>query len=268
MLTGGVPVSLLAFAGSSVAQVTIPSEFDTSLDSVSVAFRGSAGMTLGYMSQPKAAGARPGIVLFHDIAGLTAAMRGVARNLATSGYTVVAPDFVSPRGGTASFRGVAAEVERAVAATPATAMTAQATGALTYAKSHGGSGGKGLSVVGFGWGGTQALLFAAGRTDIAACVAFYPDPQQVVQVLPKLQVPLLAIFAGDDPATKAGVERIEHAAVSPRRPRTVKVIPGVMRGFHDPGAAKLYKADAAKEAWTLVIQHLDANAKQAAATGA
>ena len=34
-----------------------------------------------------------------------------------------------------------------------------------------------------------------------------------------------------------------------------------MRGFHDPGEAKIYKPDAAKEAWTLAVQHLDAHTR-------
>ena len=138
-------------------------------------------MTLGYMSQPKAAGMRPGVVLVHDVAGLAPGIRGMARNLATSGYTVVAPDFLSSRGGTASFRGVAAEVRKAVEATTAADVAAQASSALAYAKSHGGSGGRGLGLLGIGWGGTHVLLFAAGRPDAAACVVFYPDPQQALR---------------------------------------------------------------------------------------
>jgi carboxymethylenebutenolidase len=276
LVAGCVPASLLAMVGSSAAQateqakaqVTIPSEFDTSLESVAVAFRGSPGMTLGYSSQPKASGARPGLILFHDVGGLSPRMRGVARYLATSGYAVLAPDFLSPQGGTASFRGVDADVQRAVGASTAAAMAAQASGALTYAKSHGGSGGRGFALVGFGWGGTQALLFAAGRTDIAACVAFYPDPAHVIPVLPKLTAPMLAIFAAEDPATKASVEQFERAATSPRRTRTVKIFPEVTRGFHDPAETKVYKPETATQAFALVIQHLDAHTKGTGTAGA
>ena len=49
-MTGCVPASMLV-SELCAAQVTIPSEFDTSLESVAVAFRGSSGMTLGYMSK-------------------------------------------------------------------------------------------------------------------------------------------------------------------------------------------------------------------------
>ncbi len=264
LVTGCVPASVLAFARSGEAQVTIPSEFDTSLESVAVAFRGSSGMTLGYMSQPKATGMRPGLVLVHDVAGLTPGMRGATRNLANAGYVAVAPDFLSPKGGTAGFRGVEAEVQRAVNETPVSAVAAQTTAALAYAKSHGGSGGRGLALVGFGWGGTQVLLFAAGRTDVVACVAFYPDPVQTLKVVGKTTAPTLAIFAGEDPATAQGVQSFEQAVTASRRMHTVKVFPGMMRGFHDPGETKIYKPDVAKEAWSLAIQHLDSYTKEKA----
>jgi carboxymethylenebutenolidase len=260
-VTTAVPVSAFAVARSTAAQVVIPSEFDTSLDSSAVAFRAPTGMTLGYMSQPKAAGPRPGAVVVHDAGGLTPGIKGVARNLATSGYAVVAPDFLSPNGGTAGFRGMVEEVRRAVAGTSATAVSAQLTSALAYAKAHAGSGGRGFALLGFGWGATQTLLFAAGRTDIAACVAFYPDPEAVIPALAKVAAPSLMICAADDPLTSAGVSRLEQAAASGRRAHVVTVFPGVQRGFHDPGEAKIYKPDVAKQAWTAAIQHLDAHTK-------
>jgi carboxymethylenebutenolidase len=261
------PAVTLAGGASAAAQVTIPSEFDLALDSTAIAFRAPGGMTLGYMSQPKTAGMRPGVVLLHDVGGLSPGMRGVARNLATSGYTVVAPDFLSAQGGTASIRGGAAELQKAVVATTAATVDAQTTSALAYAKSHGGSGGRGLGLLGVGWGATQALLYAAGRSDVAACVAFYPDPEQTLAALPKIAAPVLAIFAADDPATTAGVQRFEQAAATGKQQHVVKVFPGVARGFHDPGEAKIYKPDAAKEAWMMAVQHLDAHTRNKAAGG-
>ncbi len=262
---GCVSVPWMGLVPSIGAQVSIPSEFDTALDSIAVAFKSPKGMTLGYLSQPKAAGMRPGAVVLHDLSGLNNNIRGMARNLATAGYAVVAPDLLSPQGGTAGFRGVDAEVQKAAAATTAAAVAEQATSALSYAKSHGGGGGRGLGLVGFGWGGTQALLYAAGRTDVAAIVAFYPDPKLVLPVLPKISAPVLIVFAGDDAATKEGAAGIEQAAAASKRPHTVKVYPGVGRNFHDPFAGAAYKADPAKQAWTEAVQHLDQHTKDAKA---
>ena len=47
------------------------------------------------------------------------------------------------------------------------------------------------------------------------------------------------------------------------RPHAAKVFAGMARGFHDPGETKVYKADAAKQAWSAAIEHLDAHAKKA-----
>jgi carboxymethylenebutenolidase len=261
ILAGSVSAPWLGFAASSAAQVVIPSEFDTSLDSIAVAFTSASRMTLGYMSQPKANGTRPGVVLLHDVRGLTPGIRGAARNLATAGYAVVAPDFLSPQGGSAGFRGVDAAIERAVTATSARAVAEQATSALGYVKAHGGSGGRGLGLLGFGWGATQTLRFAAGRTDIAACVAFYPDPKQALPLLAKVAAPALVILAGEDPATKAGAQGVERAAAASRRGHVARVFSGMTIGFHDPGNTAAYKPDAAKQAWSAAVQHLDGHTK-------
>jgi carboxymethylenebutenolidase len=251
---------MAAMAAVLNAQIQIPSEFDTSLDSIAVAFRGGAAMTLGYLSQPKAKGPHPGAVLLHDVAGLTTGVRGVARNLATSGYVVVAPDFLSLQGGVASFRSIEADVKKAVTATNAAAVGPQATGALTFLKAHGAD--RGVGLMGFGWGATQAMLFAAGRTDVAACVAFYPDPAQAMPVLAKATAPVLVILAGEDPQTKESAEKFTQAATASRHGHVVKVFPGVARGFHDPGEKAAYKPDVAKQAWTDAVAHLDAHTKK------
>lgn len=261
---GCVSAPWLGLVPSLGAQIPIPSEFDTGLDSIAVAFKSSKVMTLGYLSQPKAAGMRPGAVLLHDVGGLSNGARGLTRSLANNGYSVVAPDFLSAQGGTAGFRGNDAEIQKAVLATAAAMVADQTTSALGYVKTHGGGGGKGPGLIGFGWGGTQTLLFAAGRKDVAACVAFYPDPKLVLPVLARITAPTLIVFAADDTATKEGAAGIEQAAAGGKLPHTVKVYPGVLRNFHDPAAgAKIYNAAAAKEVWTAAVQHLDQHTKDA-----
>ena len=56
-----VPASTWALAAALDAQVEIPSEFDNSLESIAVAFRGTSGRTLGYFSHPKGNGPHPGL---------------------------------------------------------------------------------------------------------------------------------------------------------------------------------------------------------------
>ena len=221
-------------------------------------------MTLGYMSQPKAAGMRPGVVLMHD---------GAACARAFAGWRVISPRPATRLWHPISFRRAAARpafeesrwrYRKAVEATTAADVAAQASARLPTPSRTADSGGRDLGLLGIGWGGTHVLLFAPGRPDAAACVVFYPDPQQALSALPKIAAPVLAIFAGDDPATSDSVQKFEQAALSGKQKHVVKVFSGVMRGFHDPGKARIYKPDAAKEAWTLAIDHLDAAHKRQA----
>lgn len=261
MLTS-VPASMLAAAvGVSARQITIPPEFDTSLDSMAAAFRSGSAMTMSYLSQPKADGRYPGVIVMHDVAGLTTPIQGATRNVAASGYLTVAPDFLSRLGGTAGFRGVEADINRAVTGLTPEIVAAYTTGAIGHLRSMKRLEGQRIGVLGFGWGGSAALTAAAGHAEIGACVAFHADTQKAVKVVNTLKAPVAAIFAGEDAAAVASIAAFEHALKKQQLGHTIKVFPGVQRGFQDPAASKVYNAEAAKEAWALAVQHLDSHLK-------
>jgi carboxymethylenebutenolidase len=245
----------------SAAQVSMPHEFDTSLESIAVAFRSGTAMTMGYLSQPKMDGAYPGVIIAHDVTGLTTQTQGATRNVAAAGYLTLAPDFLSPVGGTASFRGIEADVNRAVSSLAIDTAIAIGGSAIAQLSSMKRLMKGRIGAVGFGWGGGAALACAIAHPEIAACVVFNTEIKQPVKSLEKLKAPLLAIYAGDDAAAVSGVAPFEAALKQHRRTYVIKVFPGVQRGFHDPAFGKLYNAAAAKEAWSMVLQHLEMNLK-------
>ena len=259
--TAAAPVARISGPARLAAQVSMPHEFDTSLDSIAVAFRGGTGMTLGYLSQPKMDGAYPGVIVAHDEAGLTTQTQGVTRNIAVAGYLALAPDFLSPIGGTASFRGIDADVRRAVASLPTERTIAIGGSAIAQLSSMKRLMKGRIGTVGFGWGGGAALACSIAHPEIAACVVFNADIKQPVKSLEKLKAPLLAIYAGEDAAAVSAVAAFEAALKQGRRAHTIKVFPGVQRGFHDPAFGKVYNPAAAKEAWSMVLQHLEMNLK-------
>jgi len=265
----GTAVSPLLAAGWSArlsAQVSIPHEFDTSLESIAIAFRSGSAMSLGYLSQPKMDGTYPGVIVAHDESGLTTQMQGTARQVASSGYVTLAPDFLSPLGGTASFRGIQADVNRALSSLSMDTAAAVGGHAAAHLAAMKRVAKNRIGVVGFGWGGGAALACAVAHPALAACVVFNAAIAPPVKALEMLKAPLLAIYAGEDSAAVATVSSFEAALKQHRRAHVIKVFPGVQRGFHDPGAAKLYNAAAAKEAWSMVFQHLEVNLKGNAAS--
>jgi carboxymethylenebutenolidase len=263
--TGAAPAIRASWAARlSAAQVSMPHEFDTSLDSIAVAFRNGNAMTMGYLSQPKKDGAYPGVIVAHDESGLTTQTQGVTRNVAAAGYITLAPDFLSPVGGTASFRGIDADVSRAMSSLPIGTAIAIGGSSIAQLSSMKRLVKGRIGAVGFGWGGGAVLACAMAHPEIAACVVFNTEIKPPVKSVEKLKAPLLAIYAGDDAAAVSGVAAFEAALKQHKRTHVIKVFPGVQRGFHDPAFGKVYNAAAAKEAWSMILQHLEMNLKGSA----
>jgi carboxymethylenebutenolidase len=261
LATGVAPMLGASWMPRLSAQVSVPHEFDTSLESMAIAFRSGTAPTMGYLSQPKMDGTYPGVILVHDESGLITQTQGRVRQIATAGYVTLAPDFLSATGGTASFRGNEAEVKKAVTSLSMETAAAIGGNAAAHLAAMKRVGKNRIGTIGFGWGGGAALSCAIAHPELAACVVFDAEVKSPVKALEKLKAPLLAIYAGEDTAAVAGVASFEAALTQHRRTHVIKVFPGVQRGFHDPGAGKLYNAAAAKEAWSMVLQHLETNLK-------
>ncbi len=66
-----------------------------------VSFKGAGGDVSGYLAKPaNAAGKLPGIVVIHENRGLNPHIQDIARRVALEGFVALAPDFLSPLGGT------------------------------------------------------------------------------------------------------------------------------------------------------------------------
>ena len=93
--------SLIASIAASPAAAAIVAEDDKRLKTAMVdlplpgipAYR-------AYTAELRSAGRRPSVVVVHENRGLNAHTKDVARRLALEGFHVVAPDFLSPAGGT------------------------------------------------------------------------------------------------------------------------------------------------------------------------
>jgi carboxymethylenebutenolidase len=115
-------------------------------------------------------GAGPaGIVLLHDIWGLTNQMKGVGRKFAAQGFSVFLPD---------NFDGKTTDDETKGGALVAymswKAAIERIRKAVTALGPHG-QGGK-VAVAGFGLGGAMALSAASQLDGISACVSWYGIP--------------------------------------------------------------------------------------------
>ena len=169
--------------------------------------------------------------------------RDVARRLAVAGYRAVAPDFLSPAGGTPADRGRRPRGDRQ--ARPGATRRGRrrdAAPAQIAARSDGKVG-----AVGFCWGGgmVNRLAVAAGD-ELDAGVSFYgpaPDPAEAAQVqAPLLIHPRRARRAGeqDRPALA------RRASPPPAGRSTLTSTRSVNHAFHNDTSAERYDAAAAE----------------------
>jgi carboxymethylenebutenolidase len=204
----------------------------------------------GYAAAPAAGGEHlPLVVVVHENRGLNDHIRDVARRLAVAGFSALAPDFVSPAGGTPD------DEDRARAMIGALDMAETvADGAATIrwlASPAGGS--RKVGCVGFCWGGglTNRLAVASGAA-LKAAVPFYgpaPDPAEATRV----EAAMLIILAGLDNRVNGTARPWAEALRAAGKEVTVHEFPNVDHAFHNDTSAARYNREAAEAAWAETI---------------
>ncbi len=202
--------ALLASIAADPAAAAVIANDDGRLTARRMSWPVGGGRTMkGYQAEPRrAAGLLGSVIVIHENRGLNAHTEDVARRLAVAGYRAVAPDFLSPVGGTPADQDAARD---AIGKLDLAAAAADAVATLRLLKSLPGSNGK-AGAVGFCWGGgmVNRVALAAGEA-LDAGVSFYgpaPDPSLAAQVWAPLQLH----YAGlDERVNKTGLPLARRA---------------------------------------------------------
>jgi carboxymethylenebutenolidase len=211
-----------------------------------------AGGYKAYVAEPRTRSLKATVLVIHENRGLNDHIRDVARRVALAGYRAVAPDMLSPSGGTPANEGTARD---AIGKLDLGKSVADAV-AIIHELGKSSRGGK-VGAVGFCWGGgfVNRLAVAAGD-QLAAGVPYYgpaPDPSDA----PKVQAAMEFHNAGlDDRVNTTSFPWIEALRANKK---TVKffLYDGVNHAFNNDTSAERYNKDAADLAWkrTLAFFH-------------
>jgi carboxymethylenebutenolidase len=216
-----------------------------------------AGGYKAYVAEPRTRSLKATVLVIHENRGLNDHIRDVARRLAVAGFRAVAPDMLSPSGGTPANEDAARDAIGKLDLSKSVADAVAIVGEL--AKSS--RGGK-VGAVGFCWGGgfVNRLAVAAGAP-LAAAVSYYgpaPDPSEA----PRVQAAMEFHNAGLDDRVNA--TSFPWIAALRNAGKTVKffLYEGVNHAFNNDTAADRYNQPAAALAWKRTLaffrQHLGA----------
>jgi carboxymethylenebutenolidase len=181
-------------------------EDDTDVEGEDVTFDGPASDMLGYLARPAASGSRPGIIVIHEIFGLTDHIRDVTRRLAKAGYLALAVDLASREGGTDE----ADDAMGAITGGTDEERVADLRAGVAYLEEQDDFNGH-LGVVGFCFGGGMTLALAAAEPKVEAAVPYYgptPDPASRMSAT---EAAILAHYGETDERVNAGIEPLEEA---------------------------------------------------------
>ena len=234
------------------AKAAVVDAADDRLDVSTVEFPGDGGTLKGYLVRPKLPAAPlPAVMVIHENRGLNGHIEDVARRLALEGFLVLAPDFLSPAGGTPADEDKAREM---ISALDRVKTVNNAVAAARYLRGAEGGNGKSGSV-GFCWGGGLSLQTAVADPDLGAAVSYY-GAQPVAETVEAIKAPLLLHYAGLDDRVNAGIPVFEAALKAANKTYEIHVYPGVNHAFNNDTSAARYDKAAADLAWSRTVGFL------------
>ncbi|THV23324.1 dienelactone hydrolase family protein [Peteryoungia ipomoeae] len=253
--SGAAAAVIMPMLAANAAHATIIPETDERLTAEDVTYPGKTGEMKGYLAVPKdAAGKLPAVIVIHENRGLNAHIRDVARRMALEGFVALAPDFLSPNGGTPANEDEARAMFQSL---DMAAAVANGEATRAFLSSHEKTNGK-VGAIGFCWGGGMVNRMAVASPDLGAGVAYYGAQVPADQV-PSIKAPLMLHYGGLDERINAGIDAYKAALDANGKTYELFMYDGVNHAFNNDTSAARYDKAAADLAWSRTVEFLKKN---------
>lgn len=237
-------------AASQAAAEVVPAD-DSRLTTTDLTYRGAPAEIKAYAAMPKDATKLPAVIVIHENRGLNNHIKDVTRRMALEGFLVVAPDMLSPSGGTPADEDKAREM---IGQITQDIYSTNLMAAVEFLKTHANSTGN-VGAIGFCWGGGQINRLATMSPDLKAGVAYY-GAQAPVEDVPKINAALMLHYAGLDDRINKGIDAYRSALEANKKDFQIFTYDGVNHAFNNDTSAARYNKEAADLAWSRTVEFL------------
>lgn len=250
LLAGSTAAAMSLFSLLEGKSAYAASPDDEDIHSEFIKYPGASGEVRALLSRPKGEGKLAAVIVIHENRGLVPHIQDVNKRMAREGFLSLAPDALSPLGGTPENDMDAARSKMRELDGETTVKDFVA--AVKYLKTHPLSTGK-VGCTGFCWGGGITNQVAVNAPDLDAAVPYYgrqPDPGDV----PKIKAAVMAHYAGEDERINAGIEAFEKAMKEAGIDYQIFIYEGARHAFNNDSNPDRYHEEAAKLAWERTIR--------------
>ena len=250
LLTGSATaaVGLLPFLEENDTKAAAIPGNDQTLHTEYIKYPGFTGEMKAYLAKPEGEEKLPSVIVIHENRGLVPHIEDVTRRMASEGFLALAPDALSPLGGTPENMD---EGRTLMQQLDNQSTIKNFVAAVEYLKTHPLSTGK-VGCTGFCWGGGMTNEVAVHSQDLSAAVPYYgrqPAPEDV----PKIKASMLIHYAGNDERINSGIPAFEEALKNASIDYKIFIYEGAQHAFNNDTSPDRYNKEAAELAWKRTI---------------
>jgi carboxymethylenebutenolidase len=244
-------LALVPMLEANQARAALVPPSDSRLETGRTTYSGATGDIKAYLARPKDAAKLPAVIVIHENRGLSAHIEDVTRRMALEGFLALAPDLLSPSGGTPANEDSARDM---IGKLDAKQTVQNAVAAVIFLAKHLQGSGK-VGAMGFCWGGGMVGELAVNASNLNAAVVYYGRQPPAADV-PKIQAPLLLHYAGLDTRINEGIPAFEDALKKANKPYTLHIYEGANHAFNNDTSEARYNKQAAEQAWARTVKFL------------
>lgn len=243
LVTGGTAAAVIILPGCNGASAKTAGNAALKVIGEYVTYPGASGDMRAWISIPEGKKKYPGVIVIHENRGLVPHIRDVNNRMAQEGFVALAPDALSPLGGTPEDQDKGREM---IGQLDREETIKNFVAAVKYLETHPRSTGM-VGCTGFCWGGAMTNQVAVNSPDLDAAAPYYgstPAPEDV----PKIKAKVMAHYAGNDERINAGIPAFEEALKQAGIEYQIFIYEGTMHAFNNDTGER-YNKEAADLAW-------------------
>lgn len=243
--SGAAAAAIVPLLAANSAHAQIVAEDDERLAVEEVTWPGEGGEMTGYLVQPAdRSGPLPAVIVIHENRGLNPHIRDVARRIALEGFVALAPDYLSPLGGTPRDED---EARQMIGRLDNAQTIANGVAAVAFLEAHEATNSN-VGAIGFCWGGGAVNDLAVNAPTLKAGVAYY-GRQARPEGAERINAALMLHYAGIDERINAGIDAYRAALEAAGKEFVIHMYEGANHAFNNDTSEARYDKAAADLAW-------------------